>query len=151
MKLNTSIDQFEKAATPEELKKIVFEMGDHGFCVPEFDSLVDSLASADDFSDRIDEMFAEGVTNADVFFEIEQAAGCMIGAGYDLLRILELWRGRHILGDSAELVERLGAPKIGVMIVENDGVTVIRDKAAASDSSILANPKAVAQRMLKSL
>lgn len=151
MKINIKKDHFEQAVTPDGLKNIIGEFGNRMFGLDDCEYLASSLTSANDFADHVDALFSAGAKNADVFNEIEQAASSMICAGFDLIRMIELWRGRHFLGDTATLIERYCVPKIGVMSVTEQRVTVVCRDAGASDVFIDANPRSVAQRLLRSL
>lgn len=151
MKISIKKDHFEQAVTPDALKSAVREFDGHGFYVDDHEDLVAYLSPKDDLADKIDDLFASCATNADVFFEIEQAARCMIGAGFDLIRIIELWRGRHFLGNGATLIERDGGPKIGIMAETDQRVTVIYSGSCASELAGEANPNVIAQRLLRAL
>ena len=115
---------FEQARTPEALTKLLEEKAEDGFCIAEFDELVGHL---EDYDELVGYLFSNGATNDEVFWNVENAALAMIGVGYELIRILELWRGRHMLGDTAEVIAIRGRPKFGVMCAIDDQLVVQHD------------------------
>lgn len=144
-------DNFEEARTPEAFKEILNDLGWSSFCLEDVDYLVSNICDSADTGDFIDDEFLTHETNGDVFASLEAAAGILIGAGQDLTRCLELWRGRHALGVNAKVVERWGYPKIGVMCVTEDSLIVQYDNVRRVENLSSRHPEKHARDLLRSL
>lgn len=140
---------FEKSRTPEALKAILAEHSSKFYLL---DSPEDVACLVDgNPDDLVDAEFDEGATNNDVCIRLEERADAMMWLGYELHRCLLLWRGRHKFGDSAEVVERRGRPKFGVMSIVDGKVTVLNEFDSITQSVAGNNPKAQARQLLRKL
>ena len=142
-------DDFERARTPEKLKEIFDERDGLSYMLGELCDLVLRLTDGDG-AEFVDQEFKGEVNNGEVYFQLEQKGYETIGAGLELISLVELWRGRHELGDDAILVERHGFTKIGVMAVKDGQVTVQYNDVAGSVSVSEGEPTKLARRILRS-
>lgn len=149
MKMTTEITKtFENSRTPEALKAILLEYSNNFLLDSSED--ISSLANGNP-EDIVDGEFGETDTNNDVYQLLEYKAGAIMWIGIELYRCLLLWRGRHELGATAELVERNGRLKMGVMAVVDGKLTVLNGFDSITHPVEIADPKKQARRLLRSL
>lgn len=142
-------ETFENSRTPEALKAVLAEQSENFFLL---DSLEDVACLVDGNPEElVDVEFGDHATNNDVCISLEIRADALMWLGYELHRCLMLWRGRHQLGGDAEVVQRHGRPKFGVMAVAEGNVTVLNQFASITQSVAGNNPKAQAGKLLRKL
>ena len=141
---------FARARTPGKLQEIFQERANYSYVLRELLELLVAISDirSDEFAN--DEFYGRS-DNGEVFNRLECYAEQAMAGGYELICLIELWRGRHELGDGATLVELPESHRVGTMAVQNGEITVRCDDVADTQAVGCGDPIKLGRSMLRKL